>query len=153
VVPTEADIPLEGNIVKEAISVPEVAEMLQESDSHYVDVTVKRGDALEKIARANGTTVSAIKKANNLKSEKLTIGQILKIPVNNAKVKVAAKPKTTPKADVGAADAEYYTIKSGDNPWKLAKQFHVDYEDLLKLNNLDEDKAKNLKIGDRIRIK
>jgi peptidoglycan endopeptidase LytF len=47
----------------------------------------------------------------------------------------------------------YYVVKSGDSPWKIAKQFNVKPEDILQLNHLDEEKARNLKIGDRIRIK
>lgn len=42
---------------------------------------VKRGDTLEKIARANGTTVAAIQSANNMgKSTRIDIGQNLKLP-------------------------------------------------------------------------
>ena len=99
----------------------------------YVEITVKRGDALEKIARANGTTVEAIKKANNINSEKLNIGQVLKVPVSsNAPKKsidtpkpaatIAAKPQENKTVAQGDAP-QYYTIKSGDNPWKIAKQF------------------------------
>lgn len=128
---------------------------LKTEDVSHVDVTVKRGDTLEKIAKANGTTVSAIKKANSLKSEKLKIGQILRIPVvskkNSDKSSETAVPPSLTK--VGDINAEYYTVKSGDNPWKIAKQFHVKFDDLLKLNNLDEEKARNMKVGDKIRIR
>ena len=44
-------------------------------------------------------------------------------------------------------------MKKGDNPWKIAKQFNVRFEDLLKMNNLDEERARNMKIGDKIRVK
>lgn len=47
----------------------------------------------------------------------------------------------------------YHTVKSGDNPWKIAKQYGVKYDDILRLNNLNEEKARNLKIGDKIRVK
>lgn len=128
---------------------------------YFVEVKVKKGDVLEKIARANKTTVSAIKKANNLQHERLSIGQVLKIPAKQdsfalAKVSSAKKQesaKSEPKKEFEAAEAVYYIIKSGDNPWKIAKQFNVKYEDILRLNHLDEDKARNLKIGDRIRVK
>lgn len=125
-----------------------------------VEVTVKRGDALEKIARANRTTVDAIRKENNMANDKLKIGQVLKVPVGTKPV--AKTAKATDKAEskkpaaaepVASGDAVYYTIKSGDNPWKIAKQYQLKFEDLLKLNNLDKDKAKNLKVGDKIRIK
>ena len=47
----------------------------------------------------------------------------------------------------------YHTIKNGDNPWKIAKQFRIKVEDLLRLNDLDEAKARNLKVGEKIRIR
>ena len=42
-------------------------------------VTVKSGDNLSVIAQRNGTTVSALKKANGLKDDKLKPGQVLKL--------------------------------------------------------------------------
>lgn len=43
--------------------------------------TIKKGDTLSKIARANGTTLSEMKKANpNIDPDKLRIGQTLKLP-------------------------------------------------------------------------
>lgn len=125
----------------------------------YVEVTVKKGDALEKIARTNGTTVAAIKTANNLKSEKLNIGQVLKIPAaSGTPKKVIASAETKPSANnnntaADASGAVYYTIKSGDNPWTIAKQNGVKYDDLLKLNGWNKDNARNLKVGDKVRIK
>lgn len=124
----------------------------------FVEVKVKRGDALEKIAKANGTTVEKIRKVNDLKSDRLDIGQVLRIPMKGLKeiakketqTKDVAKAETKSIAQLGK---EYYTIKSGDNPWKIAKQFRVKFNDLLKLNDLDEEKARNLKIGDRIRVR
>lgn len=47
---------------------------------------------------------------------------------------------------------QFYVIQSGDNPWKIAKKFHLSFEKLLELNNLDEVKARNLKAGQRLRI-
>ncbi len=41
---------------------------------------VKKGETLSTIAGKYGTTVSALKKANNLKSDKITVGQRLLIP-------------------------------------------------------------------------
>lgn len=124
-----------------------------EPSSDFIEVTVKKGDVLEKIARANGSSVSAIKKANQLKSEKqLKIGQVLKIPKKEkASTKPAAQPSSAESS--GNEEAVYHVIKNGDSPWKIAKQYGVDYADILILNGMDEDKAKNLKIGDKIRVK
>ena len=40
-----------------------------------------------------------------------------------------------------------YTVQQGDNPWTIAKKCKISVETLLRLNHLDEVKAKNLKIG------
>lgn len=49
------------------------------SKSSGGSVSVKKGDTLSEIARRNHTTVSALKKANRLKSDKISIGQKLKL--------------------------------------------------------------------------
>lgn len=132
----------------------------------FKEIKVKKGDVLEKIAKANKTSVAAIKKANNLKNATLSIGQTLKIPVKQRSVTIAENSETQkkevekeePKAEVKQEQPKeeevvYHIVKSGDNPWKIAKQYNVKYDDILRLNKLDEEKARNLKIGDRIRVK
>jgi len=152
-------------------STPSAQQTSQNPETTYVNVTVKRGDALEKIARNNGTTVEMIKSANGLTSTKLSIGQVLRVPVGN-KSSIdanAPQPKKTPsgtsnsgiktndsavvKKVVANVEPKYYTIKNGDTPWQLARQFNVKFEELLRLNDLDEEKARNLKVGDKIRVK
>lgn len=122
-----------------------------------VEIAVKKGDSLDKIARANGTTIEAIKRLNQLKSEKLSIGQQLRVPVGFKKSSSTATSQpqiaAEPIKSQAPSEAVYYTIKSGDNPWKIAKQLRIDMEDLLRLNNLNEEKARNLKVGDKIRVR
>jgi len=125
--------------------------------SNLVEITVKKGDSLDKIAKANAANVSDIKRINKLKTERLAIGQILKVPVSSTKVREneIKQEKIAIKEPLVESNSEpvYYVIKSGDNPWKIAKQMRIKMDDLLKLNNLNEEKARNLKIGDKIRIK
>lgn len=135
------------------------------TQEQFVEVKVKKGDVLEKIARANKTTVGAIKRANNLQTERLSIGQVLKIPTKHdiaSNLSPSTSVKTTeskpqvklePKNQIESTEPVYYVIKSGDNPWKIAKQFNVKFDDIVRLNQLDEERARNLKIGDRIRVK
>ena len=150
--------------IKEGAS-PKVVESSHTSSSEYIDVVVKRGDVLERIAKANKTTVETIKKINQLPNENLSIGQVLKVPakqsiatnaismIEEPRTEVKSEPKREVKKDVKGTEPVYYTVESGDNPWKIARKFGVKYEEILKLNQLDEDKARNLKIGDRIRVK
>lgn len=111
----------------------------------FVEVKVKKGDFLAKIAKAHHTTVEEIMRLNHLKTSNLRIGQTLK-------VKHAAKgAQTTLVKSDGAV--RYYTIKNGDNPWTIAVKNHMKVEELLKLNNLDAEKARHLKPGDQIKIR
>lgn len=127
---------------------------LPTAKSDYIEVRVKSGDALEKIARNNNTTVEAIKQANNLTSTKLSIGQVLRIPTSS---KSTSKPTTAavaaPSKAVASTESEYYTVKPGDSPWKIAREVGTTVDELLKLNGLDEAKARNLKVGEKIRVR
>lgn len=169
--PTQASHPLlietsTENYVPEPLTVQAYRQEESKEESFFqcLEITVKKGDSLDKIARGNHTTVSAIKKFNHLQNENLSIGQVLKIPmkkelssplslVNPSLVSSSSISLPVLKQEVDLSLPTYYSVKSGDSPWKIAKQFNVKYEEILKLNQLDEEKARNLKIGDRIRVK
>jgi LysM repeat protein len=112
-------------------------------EPHFKEVRVKKGDVLERIAKQHQVTVGDIMKASHLTSTRLKIGQVLKIPAANATVSLSSPNN----------EEHYYTIQAGDNPWMIAVKHHMKVEELLKLNNLDEQKARRLKAGDKIRIK
>ena len=113
-----------------------------------VEIVVQKGDSLEKLARLHHTTVDALIKHNHLPSTFLKVGQRLKAPSGK---NLPAKEKTT-SAPVSDA-VEYYTMKVGDNPWSVAMKHHLKLDELLKLNGLNEEKARKLKPGNRIRVR
>ena len=111
------------------------------------EVVVRKGDVLSKIAKAHGMSTEELMRVNNLTSTKLKIGQVLKIRKMVAEKKVEMTPS-------GSADGNaYYVVQGGDNPWKIARKCKIDYDELLRLNNLNEEKAKNLKVGQKLRIR
>lgn len=77
---------------------------------------------------------------------------------NKSIAKKASKPKVdivkkTPVTPIAKSDQDhYYTVQSGDTPWTIAKKFHMSTAQLLELNNLNEKKAKNLKIGQQLKV-
>lgn len=153
---TDQEIPelSESQSIEPIVNAEELPAAPSKAAPKFVEVKVKSGDSLDKIARANGTTVKAIKDANNLTTDKLSIGKVLKVPVNTKPAQKSSKPTNTAvdPSSVASNEAQYYTLKSGDNPWKIAKQFNLKLDELLKLNNLDEAKARNLKPGDKVRV-
>lgn len=107
-----------------------------------IEISVKRGDTLDRIAKSNGVQVEEIMKHNGLTSTRLSIGQTLKIP-----------KKSQPKKETPQEIMKTYTVKSGDTLWYIASKHHMQVEELLKLNRLDEESARRLKPGDTLYIK
>ena len=87
---------------------------------------VKKGDTLWDIAYLYNTNIETLKKLNNLSSDKIIVGQVLKIP-----------------------SSFIYTVKKGDSLWKIAKEYNTTISNLTKLNNL---KDTNLQIGQKLKI-
>lgn len=81
---------------------------------------VKRGDSLWEIARAYGTTTHTIKSLNGLRSSRLRVGQVLKVPKG-------AEP---------SQKAAVYRVKRGDSPYWVARRHQMDLSELLRINHL-----------------
>lgn len=128
-----------------------VAPSSERQESQFVNVTVKKGDFLEKIAKANNTSVAAIMKTNNLSSTQLKIGQVLKLPLTKGDKKPTAPASSPQSAPTQGGD--YYIVKEGDNPWLIASRNKINLQELLRLNGLDDQKAKRLRPGDKLKIR
>lgn len=115
------------------------------SSAPTTEVIVKKGDTLEKIAKTHRVTVEDLLKLNQLTCSFLKIGQKLKIPVE--------RTLSTPVQKQPELGPEYYTMKVGENPWAIAMKHHMKVDELLRLNGLNEEKARKLKPGDRLRIR
>ncbi len=120
------------------------AEKEPQSPAQLATIVVKKGDFLEKIAKANQTSVSAIMKANHLSSTQLKIGQVLKVPVGKSSSREIPSVRE---------EESYYIVKEGDSPWMIASRNQLKLDDLLRLNDLDEQKARHLRPGDRLKIR
>ena len=115
-----------------------------------IEITVQKGDSLEKIAKKHHTSVDELIKLNQLPSSFLKVGQCLKIPAEKALPAPMSQKAPFPAIN---DKAEYYTMKVGDNPWSIAIKHHIKVDELLKLNALNEQSARKLKPGDRLRIR
>ena len=99
------------------------------------------------------STASSQKKQ---KTSTLPVDEIDQILQQYAPAKESQKKSSPVKKQEAASskkEPQYYIVKEGDNPWKIAKKFNIKFEELLERNNLDEEKARNLKVGQKLRIK
>lgn len=119
----------------------------------FVEYAVKKGDFLAKIAKRFNVSVEEVMKVNHLKNSNLKIGQVLKIPQMSKLSETQTKPKENHLAQEPSLAHKYYTIKAGDNPWLIAKKHNMKVDELLKMNNLTAEKAKQLKVGDKLKVK
>lgn len=94
-----------------------------------INYVVVKGDNLYSIANKYGVSVNDIKSLNNLSSNTLQIGQVLKIP--------------------GTESFTTYKVKKGDSLWKIANTYGVTVNQLKEINNLS---SSNLSIGDELLI-
>ena len=129
---TVAELKKENNLTSNTLQIGQVLriptkEIYEEEENVYV---VKKGDTLYSIAMANNTTVDELKKANNLTSNILSTGQLLKIPS-------ALLLETT------------YTVKKGDSLYSIATKYNTTVDELKRINNLTSN---TLSIGQVLKL-
>ena len=93
--------------------------------------TVQKGDTLYSIANKYKTTVSQLKTLNNLTTNNLSIGTVLKIPSSNN------------------ITQNIYTIQKGDTLYKIAAQNNTTVDILKEINNLTNN---TLSIGQQLKL-
>ncbi|MDQ0254713.1 LysM repeat protein [Evansella vedderi] len=107
--------------------------------------TVVSGDSLSGIASRFNTTVNAIKTKNNLTSDVIRVGQVLRIPGAGS----GGSPNQSPQQGVTKTYITH-TVRSGDNAWNLSIQYGIPMLELLKENNLTINSV--LQVGQRLTI-
>lgn len=89
--------------------------------------TVKRGDTLYSIAKANNKTIDEIKQLNNLQTDNISLGQKLIIKKDN----------------------NTYIVKPGDTLYSIARDYNKTVDEIKMINNL---KNNLLSIGQELII-
>ena len=116
---TVSELKRENNLTSNTLQIGQVLripskEVYEGEENVYI---VQKGDTLYSVAMANNTTVDELKKANNLTSNILSTGQLLKIPS-------ALLPEST------------YIVKKGDSLYSIANKYNTTVDELKRINNL-----------------
>ena len=114
-----------NNLTSNSLSIGQKLNISSTPKDSETTYTVSKGDTLYGIAYKFGVSVNNIKDINNLFSNTLSIGQILKIPSTSSN-------KVT------------YTVKKGDTLYSIAKTYNTSVDKIKSLNNLTSN---SLSIG------
>lgn len=123
---TVSELKKENNLTSNTLQIGEVLriptkEIYEEEENIYI---VKKGDSLYSIANKYNTTVDELKRINNLTSNILSIGQVLKLPSDKAS-NVEKEGNTIS-----------YTVQKGDSLYSIARKYNTTIDRIKDLNNL-----------------
>lgn len=124
--------------------------------NEYFYYRIRRGDNLSRIARRYRTTVSKLRRLNNLSNRAiLRIGRRLKVPdpggsalysMGSGKSKTDRRQSSVPRRSVA-----YHVVRRGDNLTTIAQRYGTSVSQLLRLNDLSRRSV--IKVGQRIRVR
>ena len=103
-------------------------------DGGYLLYEVVSGDTLYSISRKYNVDIQTIREINNLSNNNLSVGSILKIPI---------------EVNPGTGDYSTYIVKSGDTLYSISRMFNMSISEIRSLNNLSSD---SLYIGQVLRV-
>ena len=121
-----------NNLNNDALSIGQILKIPVKSiDIGETDIyQVEKGDTLYSIANKYGISVQELKDINDLSTDNLSIGQLLKVPS-------------------GLSFANSYTVSPGDTLYSIAKKFNTTVSKLKETNKLNNNM---LNIGQKLII-
>lgn len=120
---------------------------------------VQKGDHLTKIAYKFGTSVSKLKEANGLVTDRLNIGQKLIVP-GGGQIHSTWSPATagstgaTAASSSGAArsgGSDYHIVRSGEYPGSIARMYGLKTNELMAMNKISD--PRKIQIGSKLIVK
>ena len=100
--------------------------------------TVKAGDSLWGISHKYGMSIDSLKSLNNLSSNFIYPGQVLKVGQSSNQSNTAGKPSSTQSTNSGNQSGSY-TVKAGDSLWGISHKYGMSIDGLKSLNNLSSN--------------
>lgn len=106
---------------------------------------VKKGETLSTIARKYHVSVNQLKQWNNMKSDRLSIGQKLVVYSSGAPMAQAGNDKPVERSTTQIT----HTVKKGETLGKIAQKYKCTVTDLKRWNKL---KSTNIQVGQKLKV-
>jgi len=117
------------------------------------EYTVQRGDSLYKLGKKYHCNYKNIKRFNKLTSNRLYVGQKLRIPIlyNNRRDIIKYQEEEAILSNIPKRDKQkFYQVKQGDTLYSIARFFRTNIESLMDKNGLT---TPNIYIGENLIVK
>ena len=88
-----------------------------EAKEEYI---VEKGDTLYSLSKRFNISIDELKRINNLDSDILSIGQVLKL------------------SDYNNIEYDTYIVKKGDSLWAISRKYNISVKELIEINNLTD---------------
>ncbi len=125
----------------------EIDQLLEEYGTLKEEPTFSREPSKKSVSNEASVPVNKNTILKEKKSASIKNTPSKSSPSNTASPKPSIVPDTKQQKKTTPVPLRTYTVQQGDNPWTIAKKCKISVDTLLRLNHLDEVKAKNLKIG------
>ncbi|EAK3904415.1 LysM peptidoglycan-binding domain-containing protein, partial [Campylobacter jejuni] len=102
--------------------------------------TVKAGDSLYRIAKNHNMSLQELKSLNNLSSDLIFAGQVLKVSGQATSNQPSTNTNTSQNSNQPQTSGNgTYTVKAGDSLYRIAVNHNMSLQELKSLNNLSSN--------------
>lgn len=123
----------------------------------WQDITVRRGDTLSALAQRHSTSVAMLKEVNGLNGDRLSVGQVLRLPGDNGAIPTDSawayryQEMASLQERLLPSRQFHHRVRPGESLWVIAQRYSVSVADIQRWNGLGQSTM--IRPGQRLSIR